>query len=157
MKVKNIYFNDFINYGGHCSLTVAMPYCSFKCGKDLCQNSDLACAEAIEISDNYILDAFCKSDLMNAIVFQGLEPLDSWDELSSFLTKFREKSNSPVIIYTGYTQDEVSNDVINFLKEITNVIIKFGRFIPNQEPHYDPVLRVKLASNNQYAIEVDKL
>jgi hypothetical protein len=37
------------------------------------------------------------------------------------------------------------------LKSFSNIIIKFGRFIPNQEPHYDEVLGVKLASDNQYA------
>ena len=33
----------------------------------------------------------------------------------------------------------------------SNIIIKFGRFIPNREPHFDEVLGVNLASNNQYA------
>ena len=33
----------------------------------------------------------------------------------------------------------------------TNIIIKFGRYIPNQKPHYDEVLGVNLASDNQYA------
>ena len=32
-----------------------------------------------------------------------------------------------------------------------NIIVKFGRFIPDQESHYDEVLGVNLASNNQYA------
>jgi hypothetical protein len=32
-----------------------------------------------------------------------------------------------------------------------NVIIKYGRYIPNQTPHYDEVLGVNLASDNQYA------
>lgn len=32
-----------------------------------------------------------------------------------------------------------------------NIIIKFGRFIPNDVEHYDEILGVKLKSNNQYA------
>ena len=32
-----------------------------------------------------------------------------------------------------------------------NIIIKFGRYIPNQEKHYDDVLGIELASDNQYA------
>ena len=32
-----------------------------------------------------------------------------------------------------------------------NIIIKYGRYIPDQEPHYDEVLGVNLASDNQYA------
>ena len=33
------------------------------------------------------------------------------------------------------------------------VIVKFGRFRPNQEKHYDEVLGVYLISDNQYAKE----
>ena len=36
------------------------------------------------------------------------------------------------------------------LKKYKNIIVKFGRFIPNQEKQYDEVLGVYLASNNQY-------
>ena len=32
-----------------------------------------------------------------------------------------------------------------------NIIIKFGRYIPNQQSHFDIVLGVNLASDNQYA------
>jgi len=42
-------------------------------------------------------------------------------------------------------------DKLTLLSQYKNVIIKFGRFIPNQEPHYDEILGVNLASNNQYA------
>jgi hypothetical protein len=40
---------------------------------------------------------------------------------------------------------------LTFLKNFDNIIIKYGRFIPNQEQHYDETLGVNLASNNQYA------
>lgn len=42
-------------------------------------------------------------------------------------------------------------DKLTLLSRYKNVIVKFGRFIPNQEPHYDETLWVNLASNNQYA------
>lgn len=35
-----------------------------------------------------------------------------------------------------------------------NIIVKFGRFIPNQHPHYDEVLGINLASDNQYAEKI---
>ena len=35
-----------------------------------------------------------------------------------------------------------------------NIIVKFGRFIPNQESHYDEILEVNLASPNQYARKI---
>jgi len=34
-----------------------------------------------------------------------------------------------------------------------NIIVKFGRYRPNQEKHYDKILGVFLASDNQYAKE----
>ena len=37
------------------------------------------------------------------------------------------------------------------------IIVKFGRFRPNQEPHYDEVLGVNLISDNQYAKEFPKI
>jgi len=42
-------------------------------------------------------------------------------------------------------------DKIALLSRYKNVIVKFGRFIPNQEKHYDEILGVELASPNQYA------
>jgi len=35
--------------------------------------------------------------------------------------------------------------------ECKNIIIKYGRFIPDKEKHYDEVLGIYLASDNQYA------
>lgn len=160
MKIKNIYCNDFINFGGHCSLTIAMPYCSFKCGKELCQNSPLAKSPIIDISIDTIIEKFMESDLMDAVVFQGLEPFDSWEELQSFILNFRYRSPVPIVIYTGYNLEELKKDWIDWLKlysEDGPIIIKFGRYIPNQKPHYDPILKVNLASDNQYAIEVKNI
>ena len=54
-----------------------------------------------------------------------------------------------------YGDDYTINGDFEFLftklKQYDNIIIKFGRFIPNQEKHYDEVLGVELASPNQYA------
>ena len=38
-----------------------------------------------------------------------------------------------------------------YLELYENIIVKFGRYVPNQLPHYDNVLGIKLASDNQYA------
>ena len=63
-----------------------------------------------------------------------------------------------VVIYTGYTKEELQNKIykdnisyLDKLKQYKNIIIKYGRYIPDQEPHYDEVLGVNLASDNQYA------
>ena len=71
-----------------------------------------------------------------------------------FIKKFREFSNDDFVIYTGYNKEEERPQVlIKFIKEnqYKNIIIKYGRYIPDQTPHYDEVLGVNLASDNQYA------
>ena len=55
-----------------------------------------------------------------------------------------------IVIYTGYNEDEIQKE-INKLRQFKNIIIKFGRFIPNQKKKYDEVLGVTLSSDNQYA------
>lgn len=52
----------------------------------------------------------------------------------------------------------VSHEVIVYIKELSvypNIIVKFGRYTPNQDGHYDDVLGVHLASNNQYAERIN--
>lgn len=88
--------------------------------------------------------------LSSAVVIGGLEPFDQPDELVELIKCFRAKTNDPVVIYTGYTEDE-RKELVDVLSQFTNIIIKFGRFVPHQEPHYDEILGVKLASPNQYA------
>ena len=82
----------------------------------------------------------------------GLEPFDSIDELYSLCWELRQYTNDDIVIYTGYTEEEV-RQMTNGRRfyNISNIIIKFGRFIPNQKKHYDEILGVELASPNQYA------
>ena len=58
--------------------------------------------------------------------------------------------NDDVVIYTGYYPDEIK-DALDVLKGFKNIIIKFGRYIPNRQSRYDEILGVTLASDNQYA------
>lgn len=58
-----------------------------------------------------------------------------------------------LVIYSGYAATECDkNGWVQKLSPLGNIIIKFGRYVPNQEPHYDETLGVNLASGNQYAI-----
>ena len=153
MKVIDIIDEDFINYKKPC-MTIMMPYCTFKCdkecGKQVCQNSDLASAKKINIPIKEIINRYLNNDISEAIVFQGLEPFDSFYQVLDFIKKFRQAYNDDIVIYTGYNKEEIKW-YLTFLKNFDNIIIKYGRFIPNQEQHYDEVLGVNLASNNQYA------
>ena len=149
MKIKGLITEDFVNYK-KASMTIIFPYCTFKCGKDYCQNSSLAKTPIIEISIDDLVNRYINNPITEAVVMQGLEPFDSWNDLKKFVQKLREYNNDDIVIYTGYNKDEV----IEYVKELSvypNIIVKFGRYIPNQEKHYDDVLGVYLASNNQYA------
>lgn len=149
MKIKGLITEDFVNYK-KASMTIIFPYCTFKCGKDYCQNSSLAKTPIIEISIDDLVNRYINNPITEAVVMQGLEPFDSWKDLKEFVQKLREYNNDDIVIYTGYNKDEVSK----YIKELSvypNIIIKFGRYIPNQDGHYDDVLGVYLISNNQYA------
>ena len=109
-------------------------------GKELCQNSPLALSPTKEIDVEKIVEEYMKNDLTSAIVFAGLEWMDQFLELLECIEAFREKTNDDIIIYTGYDKNEIEEHTM-ILKKYKNIIIKYGRFIPGQQSHYDPVLR----------------
>ena len=153
MKLKGINDYDICNYKKP-AMFLIFPYCSFKCDKEcgvnVCQNSALAREPVIEIRVADIVHRYLDNPLTHAVVCGGLEPFDSAQDLFLFITYFRTHSKDPIIIYTGYKEEEVQ-DKINFLSQVNNIIVKFGRFIPNSPHIFDTVLGVELASNNQYA------
>lgn len=156
MKLKGVIFEDWINYK-KCSMVLEFPYCDFKCNRDcgmeVCHNYHLKDYELIDIKSTHLVSKYLDNDICEAVVCQGLEPLDSWDDLYKFIVELRHYSLDDIVIYTGYTEEEVYNKhyILNNLKMFPNIVIKFGRFIPNQEKHYDEILGVWLTSDNQYA------
>lgn len=156
MFVKRIVFEDFVNYK-KTSMFIGFPKCTFKCEKDcgkrVCQNSPLANSPSIWVDDKSIIRRYIDNPMTKAIVCGGLEPLDTKDELLTFIKKVRNVCDDDIVIYTGYREDEIT-DFIGAVSEFKNIIIKFGRFVPDEESHYDEVLGVNLASNNQYAKKV---
>ena len=91
--------------------------------------------------------------ITEAIVFGGLEPFLQFDEVYEFISEFRKESNDPVVIYTGYNEDEI-RDKLDVLSSFESIIVKLGRFNPNGKKRYDNVLGITLSSNNQYAIKL---
>ena len=157
MLIKGLKDEDFVNYKKP-SMFIIFPYCSFKCDKEngcnLCQNSHLAQEPVLPFSRNDILHRYMNNELTHAIVCGGLEPFDSGEELMDFITTARDGFyiDDDIVIYTGYTEEELQDNF--FFQQIIqyrNFVIKFGRFRPNEESHYDEVLGIKLSSNNQYA------
>lgn len=152
MKIKGLISEDLVNYKKP-SMTIIFPYCTFKCGEGYCQNSELAKAPIIEINVNNLVNRYINNPITEAVVMQGLEPFDSWNDLKSFIHELREYCNDDIVIYTGYDKNEII-EKINELSKYTNIIVKFGRYIPNQDKHFDDLLGVYLASNNQYAEKI---
>ena len=155
MKLKGIIDYDIINYKEPC-LTLLFNNCDFKCDKlngcQVCQNSHLAAEPDIEISLDTIWNIYCLNPLTKGFCCQGLEPLDSIDELLGFIYYIRKirYCEDAIINYTGYNKEEITK--FNYqITQYKNIIIKWGRFIMGAEPHYDNILGVNLASNNQYA------
>jgi hypothetical protein len=149
MIIKQLIDEDLTNYKVP-SMTIAFPYCTFKCGKEYCQNSSLAQSPNIDVSIPSIIKRYFNNPITSAVTCQGLEPFDSYTDLLSFIKQFRQQCDDDIVIYTGYYKNEISDKVIE-LQQYPNIIIKFGRFIPNQTKHHDDILDVDLISNNQYA------
>jgi len=153
MLIKNIVQEDFVNYKKP-SMFIAFPFCSFKCERECgikcCQNSPLAQMPNIEVSIDTIVEAYLNSDITKAIVFGGLEPFDSFDDVYALIKALRERTNDEAIIFTGYYKEEIAQQII-LLRQFPNIIIKYGRFIPGDKPHRDELLGIDLASQNQYA------
>lgn len=159
MKIRNLVAEDFVNYKKP-SMFIITCYCDFKCCHELgidesiCQNEPLVQSEVKELSNAYFFDFYSNNPITKSIVFGGLEPFLQFEELLSFVQYFRDRNClDDIVIYTGYYKEEIE-DKIQKLQEYPNIIIKYGRFIPNQESHFDEVLGVKLASENQYAEKI---
>lgn len=153
MEVKGVRMEDFTNYKKP-SMFIAFPSCSWKCEKEcgmrVCQNSVLATTPNINVDIRNLIERYMNNPITQAVVCAGLEPFDNWDDLQCFIMNFRYWCYDDIVIYTGYTKEEIA-DKIEWLKLYEPIVIKYGRFIPNQESHYDPVLGIQLASPNQYA------
>ena len=100
-----------------------------------------------------MISVYDKSIFQSSVVFGGVEPFEQFAELYSFICDFRKEHNDDIVIYTGFNKEEISA-CIDRLKEFRNIIIKFGRYIPNSEKRFDNILGVTLASLNQYAEKI---
>lgn len=153
MIIKTIDDENFNHYKKP-SMVIGFPKCTFKCdkeyGQQVCQNGTLANSKNIEISIEEIVGRYQNNNLTSAIICAGLEPLDSFNDLLKLITSFRKVIDDDIVVFTGYKKDEIVNE-ISLLRQFKNIIVKFGRFIPNQTSHYDEILGVDLASDNQFA------
>lgn len=153
MIIKGIQEEDFINYKKP-SMFISFSSCTWKCekecGKKVCQNGTLATTQNINIGVKTIVNKYINNPITKSIVCGGLEPFDTFDDLLQLIAYLRVSTDDDIVIYTGYYKEEIT-DRITLLSKYKNIVIKYGRYIPNQEKHYDEVLGVYLASSNQYA------
>ena len=157
MKIKYIIDENFQDYK-KTSMMIAMCSCDWKCLNELnldisiCQNSQIAQQKNIEVSIESIIDRYLNNPITQAVVIGGLEPMLQFDEVLEFIKQFRQYSDDDIVIYTGYYPEEIQ-DKIKELIQYKNIIIKFGRYIPNKDKRFDEVLGIWLASDNQFAVK----
>lgn len=147
ITLKKLIDEDFVNYK-KCSMLLAFPSCQWKCEE--CHNRALADAPDIKIDPQKLVARYLANPISEAIIFAGLEPFDSIEDLINSIREFRKHTEDIIIVYTGYTEREASMWT-PLLRAWSNIIIKFGRYDPTQSEIYDPVLGVTLSSSNQYA------
>ena len=156
IHLKGVSMEDFVNYAKP-SIFLITCRCDWKCCHEAgiptstCQNEPIARQLTKEYHIESIYNAFISNDITKAVVFGGLEPMLQFDEIISFVKYFREKGcNSDIVIYTGYYPNELQNE-IEQLKQYPNIILKYGRYKPNTPSRFDDILKITLASDNQYA------
>lgn len=156
MKIKGLIDEDIVNYK-KTSMFISTYTCSFKCDKEcgqaVCQNLPLVSQPTLEIDNKRLIQRYLANPITKAVVIGGLEPFDDTLDLINFIFDFRSCCNDDIVIYTGYNQDEIIQ-YIDRIYYVKNIIIKFGRYIPNQKPHYDEVLGIMLASDNQKGVKI---
>lgn len=154
MKLKTVITEHFQDYK-YPNMYLAFPSCTFKCerecGQAICHNSALVARPTQEYDPRFIVSEYLNNPIATAIVCGGLEPMDSFEDLILFVSVLRNSGClDDIVIYTGYEQEEILDKIVQ-LKAWPNIIVKFGRFRPNEESHFDDVLGVSLASANQRA------
>ena len=112
MRLVNLIEESFTEYKKP-HMLLGFPLCSFKCdheyGNKICQNSELARAEKIEIPVEDVVARYLSNDITKAIVLAGLEPFDSYTDVIGLLEELRSKNGcyDDVVIYTGYKPEEL--------------------------------------------------
>lgn len=156
MKVKTIVDERFQDYRLP-SMFLASTGCDFKCCHEagisptICQNNPILSQPTIDVPADEILRRYVSNPITKAMVIGGLEPWLQIDEIIELIHVFRNNDvTDDFVIYTGYYRHEVKED-IERLAEYPNIVVKFGRFVPDAPSRYDDALGVTLISDNQHA------
>ncbi len=160
MHLKGLVDEDFVNYKKP-SLFLITSTCDWKCCKEqnlpisVCQNQPIIRDTTKNISEEKIFERYMQNPITQSIVIGGLEPFDQYEEVYNLIYYFRiiKECDDTFVIYTGYYPCEIDG-MVRMLSTFDNIIIKFGRYIPNKKRIFDKILGVELASNNQFALRI---
>lgn len=151
MILSNLIDEDFTMYKKP-AMIIGFPHCDMKCGS-MCQNVVLLDSERVDVAVIALVDRYMNNPITHAIVFAGLEPFNTYDMMVDLIKAIRERTCDDIVIYTGYAKEEIMHDVDN-LREYKNIIVKYGRYIEGDKPHYNELLGIELASSNQWAEKI---
>ena len=160
MRAKFIVTENFQDYKEP-NMFIGTISCCGKCCTEqgipfgVCQNDPWRAQSFKHYEDSEIIEKYLADPISKAVVFGGLEPFEQFDEVYDFIRCLRVNYGNfdPVIIYTGYYENEILSSV-ELLKQFKNIVVKYGRFLIGHEKHFDDVLGVYLASPNQYAVKI---
>lgn len=157
ITLKGVKMEDFVQYKKPCMFLIT-NVCDWKCCYEynfdlsICQNSSLVNTPSKDFSYETIYKAYTKNDITSSLVIGGLEPFLQFEEIYGLILYMRSNGmEDDIVIYTGYYLEEIEG-YINLLKQIPNIAIKVGRYIPNKPSRYDEILGITLASDNQYGV-----
>lgn len=160
MIIKGVLDEDFVNYK-KTSMFICTAQCGGKCcieakvPMSICQNNKIRALTNILMPDIEICKRYLGNQITSAVVIGGLEPMEQKDEVLSLIKTLRIDfmCADDVVIYTGYYPHEVE-DFITSASQFDNIIMKFGRFVPDRPHRFDEILGVTLASDNQWAVKI---
>lgn len=160
MRVSTIVDEDFTNYKVPCMLIGAIS-CGGKCCIEagiplsVCQNDGWRSCATHTVSAQDVVERYLRDPITQAVVFGGLEPFEQFEDVVEFVRVLRTEyhCDDTAVIYTGYYPDELEDELL-MLSSFPNIVVKFGRFVPDSPHRFDEVLGVELASDNQYAIKI---
>ena len=157
MRLKEIKDECFQDYKKS-SMLLSTITCDWKCciegnfSKSICQNNSLYKLPTKQYSEEEVYNRYISNPITEAVIIGGLEPFLQFEEIYKLIKYFRNNNCfDEFIIYTGCTEIEIEEEITILAKNLTNIIVKFGRYIPDKEPKYNEILGIFLSSNNQYA------
>jgi hypothetical protein len=155
--IKDEVFNDY----NKISMLIICPKCTVRCyaehnlPPEICQNNHLHKTLTYNIDNQKIIERYLSNPLTEAVIFGGLDSWDSVEEILIFINDFRKVCNDDIVLYTGrYITEDIVQKHLHKFNGLSNVYIKFGRYIPSLKPIVDKLTNVTLASSNQYFYKV---